>query len=232
MKKLMDGFVRFRQEVYPGMQPLFQMLSGGQHPRALFVTCSDSRVEPSLLMQADPGDLFICRNAGNIVPPWGDAQGGVTATIEYAVQALSIPHIVICGHSDCGAVKAMLHPEKLTAMPTVAMWLNFAESARRVVTESCHGCDEDEMVQRMTFENVLTQITNLSTHPSVASALARGSVKLHGWVYNFERGQLVAFDAEKGDFVELTAEAVADMPHATPKVRRASYSISPPKVGA
>lgn len=176
-------------------------------------------------MQADPGDLFICRNAGNIVPPWGDNQGGVTATIEYAVQALSVPHIVVCGHSDCGAVKAMLHPEKLTSMPTVAMWLNFAESARRVVAESCQGCSEDEMVNRMTFENVLTQITNLSTHPAVASALARKAVRLHGWVYNFERGQLVAFDAEKGEFVELSGERIADMPDATPKVRRASYSI-------
>jgi carbonic anhydrase len=225
VKKLIDGFVRFRQEVYPGMQPLFQMLSGGQHPRALFITCSDSRIEPSLLMQADPGDLFICRNAGNIVPPWGDNVGGVTATIEYAVQALSVPHIVICGHSDCGAVKAMLHPEKLTSMPTVAMWLNFAESARRVVTESCQGCGDDEMVDRMTYENVLTQIMHVSTHPAVASALARDAVKLHGWVYNFERGQLAAFDAKEGQFVELTGENIADMPHATPRVRRVSYSL-------
>lgn len=225
MKKLIDGFVRFRQEVYPGMQPLFQMLSGGQHPRALFITCSDSRIEPSLLTQADPGDLFICRNAGNIVPPWGDNVGGVSATIEYAVQALSVPHIIICGHSDCGAVKAMLHPEKLTSMPTVAMWLNFAESARRVVVENCCGCEEDQLIERMTYENVLTQIMHLSTHPSVASALARGAVRLHGWVYNFERGQLVAFDASRGEFVELTPECIANMPDATPQVRRTTYSF-------
>lgn len=230
MKKLIDGFVRFRQEIYPGMQPLFQVLSGGQHPQALFITCADSRIDPSLLTQASPGELFICRNAGNIVPPWGDTQGGVTATIEYAVQALSIPHIIVCGHSDCGAVKAMLHPEKLTSMPTVAMWLNFAESARRVVVENCAGCNEDELVNRMTYENVLTQLTHLSTHPSVASALARGAVKLHGWVYNFEKGQLVAFNAEEGRFVELTADAIENMPDATPKVRRATFSL--PGAGA
>lgn len=225
MKKLIDGFVRFRQQIYPGMQPLFQVLGAGQKPRALFITCSDSRIDPSLLMQASPGELFICRNAGNIVPPWGDSQGGVTATIEYAVQALSIPHIIVCGHSDCGAVKAMLHPDKLTSMPTVAMWLNFAESARRIVIESCAGCTEDEMVNRMTYENVLTQLTHLSTHPAVASALARSAVRLHGWVYNFEKGRLVAFNAEQGEFQELTADSIQNMPDATPRIRRASYSL-------
>lgn len=223
MKKLIDGFVRFRQEIYPGMQPLFQMLGGGQHPRALFITCADSRIDPSLLTQADPGDLFICRNAGNIVPPYGDTQGGVSATIEYAVQALSVPHIILCGHSDCGAVKAMMHPEKLTSMPTVAMWLNFAESARRVVLDGNPGGDEDALVEAMTYENVLLQIMHLSTHPSVASALARGTLKLHGWVYNIQRGQVEAFSLEEGRFVELTNESIEHMPDATPRIRRATY---------
>src|SRR5512140_1034345 len=113
MERLLRGLSKFQNEVFPKQKHLFQQLADRQNPRALFITCADSRVVPQLITQADPGDLFICRNAGNIVPPYGEMNGGVSATIEYAVMALEVRHLVICGHSDCGAMRAVMNPEKV-----------------------------------------------------------------------------------------------------------------------
>jgi carbonic anhydrase len=219
MRKYVDGYLKFRNEVYPEMAPLFKRLKGEQHPEALFITCSDSRVVPALITQSDPGDLFLIRNAGNIVPPYGEVHGGVSATIEYAVVALKVPHIVICGHSDCGAVKGMLHPEKLTDMPVVAKWLGFAEVARRVVVDQHQGANETQLVKALTYQNVVAQLDHLKTHPSVAMALARGSLRLHGWVYDIEKGAIQAYDMSRNAFVDL-GEQPGEMPHATPRQRR------------
>src|SRR5919199_3192505 len=136
MDHLLSSYQRFRSEVYPEHRQLFESLATGQHPSVLFITCSDSRVVPDLIMQSDPGDLFVCRNAGNIVPPYGEMTGGVSATIEFAVAVLNVSSIVICGHSDCGAMKALLHPEKVQDLPTVRAWLRQAETPRRMVMEN------------------------------------------------------------------------------------------------
>src|SRR5262245_46408318 len=130
--QLAERYAKFRREVFPQHQELFENLAASQSPSVLFVTCSDSRVVPDLILQSRPGDLFICRNAGNIIPPHGELAGGVSATIEYAVDVLQVRAIIVCGHSDCGAMRALLHPEKLTHLPTVARWLRQAESARRI----------------------------------------------------------------------------------------------------
>jgi len=216
MKRLIEGLVRFQREVFPAKQQLFRRLADGQNPRALFITCADSRVVPDLITQSAPGDLFICRNAGNIVPPYGEMNGGVSATIEYAVMALGIRNIIVCGHSDCGAMKAVFHPEKVKNLPTVESWLRHAESARRVVQENYVGLTEEESVQLLTKENVVAQLDHLRTHPSVASRIARGELNLYGWVYQIHSGQMTAYDAELGDFLPLTENS---MPDATPKPR-------------
>lgn len=221
MKKLLAGFARFRREVFPEQEPLFQRLKGEQNPQALFITCSDSRVVPGLITMTDPGDLFLIRNAGNIVPAYGEVHGGVTATIEYAMMVLKVPHIIICGHSDCGAVKAMLDPEKLGDMPTVVEWLRHAEVARRVVNAHYGEADTRQRADAMTFENVVCQLEHLRTHPSVAVALSRGEVQLHGWVYDIAHGTIKAFDASEGRFVDL--DRAGPPPHATPRPRRLSY---------
>ena len=125
MNKLLEGIQQFQSSVYPRYKGLFRQLASTQKPRALFIACADSRLMPEMLTQSGPGDLFICRNAGNIVPPYNDHAGGVTATIEYAVAVLRVPNIIICGHSDCGAMKGVLHPESVRGMPTVARWLRW-----------------------------------------------------------------------------------------------------------
>jgi carbonic anhydrase len=190
MKRLIDGALRFQGEVYQEHRDLFLELAAGQQPEALLITCSDSRVAPDLIVQAKPGDLFICRNAGNIAPPYSDVNGGVTATIEYAVAALNVKHIIVCGHSDCGAMKALLHPEKLQGLPSVKSWLHHASRAEVVVRENHPELDEKARIDALIEENVLAQLDNLRTHPCVASRLKSGTLSLHGWVYDIESGQI------------------------------------------
>src|SRR5262245_46765637 len=135
MRKILEGLTRFQQEVYPQKRDQFERLAHNQQPEYLFITCSDSRIVPNLITQTDPGDLFIIRNAGNIIPPYGEMQGGVSASIEYAVVALGVKHVIVCGHTDCGAMKGVLHPEKVAAMPMVAAWLRHGDTARRIIED-------------------------------------------------------------------------------------------------
>jgi carbonic anhydrase len=212
MRKLLEGVQRFQSGVYPRYKSLFGELASAQHPQALFITCADSRLMPEMLTQCSPGDLFVCRNAGNIVPPYDDRAGGVTATIEYAVSVLKVPNIIICGHSDCGAMKGVLHPESVQGMPTVSRWLHHAESARRMVMEN-HNCpDEKTRLQRLTEENVIAQLEHLKTHPPVIVALARGDIKLYGWTYQISTGDISSYDARIGQFVPIHSANVSATP--------------------
>ncbi|MBL8234727.1 MAG: carbonic anhydrase [Bryobacterales bacterium] len=203
MNKLLKGYQHFHDDIFPEKKPLFEKLAGEQHPRALFITCADSRVLPDLITQAEPGDLFINRNAGNIVPPYGERNGGVSATIEYAVLALGVRNIIVCGHSDCGAMRAVMHPEKVKDMPTVASWLFHAETARRIVDENYSELEGEKKLNVLIHENVLAQLDHLRTHPSVASRLTRGQLSLYGWVYDIRTGDIDSYDAETGHFVPL-----------------------------
>lgn len=128
MEKLIRGIHEFQSTHFSPQRELFQRLAGGQRPDALFITCSDSRIDPSLLTQTKPGELFILRNAGNIVPPYGAANGGEGATIEYAIRALGIRDIIVCGHTHCGAMQGLLQPEALEDLPAVRSWLSHAEA--------------------------------------------------------------------------------------------------------
>lgn len=200
MQKLIQGIHQFRQENFRPLQGLFEQLSKGQNPETLFITCSDSRIDPNLLTHSQPGDLFILRNAGNIVPPHGAANGGEAATIEFAVAALGIKDIIICGHSHCGAMKGLLQPEMVASLPAVAAWLSHAETTRRIVRENYGHLDGDRLVTATVEENVLVQLENLRTLPAVASRLVRGDLHLHGWVYKIETGEVFAYDFTSGQF--------------------------------
>ena len=215
MKNLVDGVIKFQDEIFPARRELFRKLASNQSPQALIITCSDSRIVPDMLMQCEPGDLFICRNAGNLVPPWGDMTGGVTATIEYAVMALGIKNIIVCGHSDCGAMRAVLHPEKVKDLPAVRHWIGNAERPRRLVLDHYADLSPAEQLQVLTEENVLAQLDHLRTHPSVASRLAAGDLRIYGWVYNIETGQILTYDIEQEQFMPLRS---ADQ-DATPRQR-------------
>lgn len=215
LQHIVEGFQRFRQEVFPQQKALFKKLAHQQTPRAMFITCADSRIVPELITQSDPGDLFVTRNVGNVVPPYGQMMGGVSTAIEYAVMALGVQHIIICGHSDCGAMKAVLDPQSLERMPTVKAWLRHAEVAKTVVADNC-GCADHTTLGILTEENVVAQLDHLRTHPSVASRLACGQLFIHGWVYDIETSEIKAYDAEQGAFRQI---GDGPLPMATPRPR-------------
>ena len=195
----------------------------GQAPFAVFVACSDSRVVPEILTQREPGEIFVVRNAGNIIPSYGPAAGGVSASIEYAVAALGIEDLVVCGHTDCGAMKAILRENRLDKMPAVASWIKHAAAAKEIVEATLpEGADERTRLHALVHENVLCQIRNLQTHPVVAAKFATGRLRLYGWVYNIETGSVKTYDAETGGFVPLTTGQPV---YATPKSRLA-YPMS------
>lgn len=148
-------------------------------------------------------DLFIIRNAGNVVPAFGQAVGGVTATIEYTVMALGVKDIIICGHSNCGAMGGVLYPEKVAHMKSVAAWLRYGEPARLVVEQNYNHLSGDELRHVLTEQNVLDQLNNIRTHPSVTAGLAKGTLKLHGWVYDIGEGDVTAFDSAADRFFTL-----------------------------
>jgi len=205
MQNLVEGIHEFQRNIFSQEKRLFETLVAGQKPLALFITCSDSRIDPNRLTQTKPGELFILRTAGNIVPPYGAVYGGEAATIEYAVSALNVKDIVLCGHSHCGAMSGLLHPDMIEKMPAVQAVLKHAEATRRIVEENYqHLSEEDTRLTLTVEENVLVQLENLRTHPSVAAALGRKALKIHGWVYKFETGRVFAFDPDQGQFLELT----------------------------
>lgn len=206
MNKIRAGLSRFQSEIFPQRRELFRRLAHEQHPRALFITCADSRVDPTLITQSEPGDLFICRNAGNIVPPYGGMVGGMTASIEYAVAVLQVPHIIICGHSDCGAMTGVLHPEKTRGLPNITNWLTYSQAALQIVDETSPNLPEADRLHGLIEQNVLGQVQNLRTHPHVAARLASKKVQLHAWVYDIETGGVVAFDEREGSFAALSPE--------------------------
>jgi carbonic anhydrase len=208
MKSIVEGVLKFQKDAFPGLSDLFKQLATTQNPSALFITCSDSRVVPELLTQQDPGDIFVIRNAGNIVPSYSSEPGGVTATVEYAVAVLGVTDIVVCGHSDCGAMTAISSCKCLDHLPAVASWLRHADSAKAVNASRTHISPAARLTS-MVRENVIAQLLNLKTHPSVALALEQGRLKLHGWVYDIETGSIVALDGESNRFVSL-----AEFPHA------------------
>ena len=203
IQKLVSGIHHFQQRVFGTQRELFARLANGQQPQTLFITCSDSRIDPNLITHTIPGDLFVMRNAGNLVPAYGAAAGGEVATIEFAVAGLQVTDIVICGHSHCGAMKGLLQPELVAEMPAVARFLDHAEATRRVVRAKYKHLSGAELLEATIEENVVSQLENLQTHPAVAVGLAEGKLRLHAWVYEIETGDVYAYDGEDGQFRSL-----------------------------
>ena len=205
MNELMGRVFHFQKHVFPDQSALYGRLArDGQNPTTLMISCADSRVVPEEICHADPGDLFVCRNAGNIVPPFATGNGGVTSTVEYAVVALGVSDIIVCGHSECGAMKGLAgDPAKLEGMPNVAAWLRHGAAARQVVDKSYPELDEAARARAVALENVVVQLAHLRTHPSVAAAIAQGKLSLHGWFFDIEGGKVLALDGVSGRFEEI-----------------------------
>lgn len=203
VKELVSGIHHFRTQAFRVHQALFEELAHGQNPGTLFITCSDSRIDPNLLTNAKPGTLFMLRNAGNIIPAYSGDGGGEVATIEFAVAGLGVTDIVVCGHSYCGAMKGLLHPEALKELPAVADWLKHSESTRRIVKSKYPHLQGEDLLDICTEENVLVQVENLQTHPAVAVGLAEGKLKLHAWLYEIETGVVHSYDPAAAQFLPL-----------------------------
>jgi carbonic anhydrase len=219
MNELIGRVLRFEKDVYSIRSELYgQLASRGQSPKALMISCADSRIVPEHVMQAEPGDLFVCRNAGNIVPPFAQMNGGVSSTVEYAVAALGVRDIIICGHSDCGAMKAVADPHCVHDMPNVAAWLRHSSAAHRVVRDAYPDLGNGDLVRAISMENVVAQLSHLRTHPTVAAGMARGEISLHGWFIDIHAGQILALDGVTGQFVAV--QDGVPLPVAQPAERR------------
>jgi carbonic anhydrase len=197
VEKLLGGISRFQKDFYPEHQDLFEKLALGQRPDALFITCADSRIDPCLLTQTEPGELFICRVIGNIVPPYPDKLGGVSATIEYAVGVLKVAAVIVCGHTDCGVMRGALNPDALADFPNVTAWLRYAQ------VEDRESAPSPDFLLSLAERNVVEQLKNLRSHPTVAARLKQGDLNLYGWVYHIGPGTVTAWDETSGKFVAL-----------------------------
>jgi carbonic anhydrase len=203
MDKIIRGVHEFQGHPFSEKESLFSELASGQSPRSLFVTCSDSRVVPNLVTQTNPGELFVIRNAGNLVPKYEqDQPTSEAATIEYAVNALKVPNIIICGHSRCGAMGGLLALDQLDALPVVQSLLSKETAADRVREKNPNASAED-LLKYTIQENVLVQIENLKTHPCVTAAIDEGRLSLHGWVYQFETGDVFIHSDRSSSFASV-----------------------------
>jgi carbonic anhydrase len=208
MRQLIDGICAFQQDVFPSIRRRFEKLVTGQQPRTLFITCSDSRIVPHLLTQSGPGELFVLRVAGNLVPPATAPPTGEAATIEYAVTVLKVSDLVVCGHSHCGAISALFSPDTLEQLPAMKQWLAHANAtAREFVDASGGGVPDSDLITAAIQHNVVTQLAHLRTYPVVAEAESRGELSLHGWFYRFETGETLQLNDSSQTFVSIMTSA-------------------------
>jgi carbonic anhydrase len=200
LERILRGIAEFQTAVYPSQREMFETLARGQQPIALFITCADSRVVPNLITQTGPGELFVERNPGNLVPHHEEFVGGVSASVEYAMLVLKVPLVIICGHTDCSVMKGLLHPENVEQLPAVRQWMRHAARLPEQVLRGAAYASEKEKLNLVTQHNVLLQIENLKTHPSVRSRLDAGELEIGGWVYDIGAGSGWAVNPVTGNF--------------------------------
>jgi carbonic anhydrase len=200
LDKLIEGHKRFLKDVFPQRRSHFHLLAESQAPQWLFITCSDSRIVPDMILGTEPGDLFISRNAGNVIPVTANDVDGTTATIEYAVEVLKVPYVIVCGHSDCGAMKAALDRKALELLPKAKRWLQHVEGAfsHRQPLNPADG--EHAELCSLIRGNVVAQLHNLKAQPAVAKAMAHGSLQAFGWYYDILTGRIEQYDEQARRF--------------------------------
>jgi carbonic anhydrase len=207
MQRLVHGIQRFQNHVVQANQDLFERLAQGQNPMAMFITCSDSRINPNLLTQTEPGELFVLRNVGNIIPPAGTSNNGEAAAVEFAVEGLGIRDIIVCGHTHCGAMKGLLDMPSIKTMQHVRKWLRHAEATQQIVEENYKHLTGEARLTVATEENVLVQLRHLQAMPPVAAAMGRGELNVYGWMYKIDTGEVFQYDWEERQFLPLSAVA-------------------------
>ncbi|HET9953699.1 MAG TPA: carbonic anhydrase [Polyangiaceae bacterium] len=206
MQKLVKGIHSFQKGYFATHRQLFEQLAqAGQRPETLFITCSDSRVVPNLIMDAAPGELFIVRNVGNVVPR-ADLPGGTAAAIQYAVEVLNVENIIVCGHTQCGAMNAVLRPETMESLPFVKRWLAQTSNVKQVIEERYGHLDAEARVTAAAQENVLAQLESLREYPFIRDRLDEGKLLVSGWMFDIGRGKIFDFDPDQSEFVPLLAD--------------------------
>lgn len=206
MQKLVQGIHSFRQGFFADHRQLFEQLaSAGQRPETLFITCSDSRVVPNLITNAAPGELFMIRNVGNVLPR-PDLPGGTAAALEYAVEVLEVENIIVCGHTQCGAMEAILNPERMANLPYVRRWLAETDRVRQVIEERYAHLDPQARLTAAVEENVLVQLENLREYPFVTRRLDAGKLRVSGWVFQLATGRVFDYHPVTGEFLPLLGE--------------------------
>lgn len=203
MERLIEGYKRFTAEVFPQRRAQFRLLADSQAPEFLFITCSDSRIVPDLILGTGPGDLFIARTIGNVIPVASDDVDGVTASVEYAVDVLRVRHVIVCGHSDCGAMKAALDRKNLEHLPKARRFLAHVEAAfnHRQPLNPADG--ESAELAALIRGNVVAQWLNLREQPAVARALREGRLAVHAWYYDILTGRIEQYDEHTRRFAPL-----------------------------
>jgi carbonic anhydrase len=206
MKKLLDGIVDFRKRILPTCRDKFAELAKGQNPDALLVTCSDSRVAPNWFASTDPGDLFVVRNVGNLVPPAGTGPnpkligGSVLAAAEFSILRLNVSHIIVCGHSECGAMQTLLAENPPNDTPYLKSWLTYGEPALKKLKQETAFDSKLSRVNQLSQFNVLQQIEHLKSHSFIRKQVEENKVQIHGWWFDIAKADVYAFEKDAGKF--------------------------------
>jgi carbonic anhydrase len=203
-QKLVKGIHSFQRGFFASHRELYhQLATAGQQPETLFITCSDSRVDPTLITNSAPGELFIVRNVGNVVPNV-DLPGGTAAAIQYAVEVLNVENVIVCGHTQCGALKAILDPESVAHLDYVSRWVKSTIDVKKVIEEKYEHLSGEEKLNAAIQENVLAQIEHLRQYPFVANRMDSGKLQVNGWVFDVGRGEVYDYDPDIGEFLSLS----------------------------
>lgn len=212
MQKLVKGIHKFQRDFFATHRALFEQLATtGQQPETLFITCSDSRVVPNLITNASPGELFIVRNVGNVVPT-PKLPGGTAAAIQYAVEVLNVENIIVCGHTQCGALKAILEPETVQHLEFVKRWVGSTIRVKEVIEEKYAHLSGEALLNAAIQENVLAQLENLREYPFVAERLEAKKLHVNGWIFDVGRGEVFDYDPDHGEFLPLRLAELPSSP--------------------
>lgn len=211
MRNLLAGIHAFQRDGFGNQRALLERLADeGQRPQIALVSCSDSRVLPEMFTQAAPGDIFLIRNAGNIVPVDGGAVPSEAGSLEFAVEVLGVRDVVVCGHTHCGAIEAILEPERVAGLPSLARWLRASEETREIVSARYRHLSGEELRRVAVGEHVLVQLKHLRTLPFIAARLSEPDFGIHGWVYDMRTSQVQVYDVAAEAFRPL-AEVVPEL---------------------
>lgn len=202
MKKLLNGILDFRKTKRKEYAELFSQLSAFQSPDTLLIACSDSRVVPNLFASTDPGDMFVLRNVGNIVPEYGVMRGSVGAAVEFAVNQLQVKDIIVCGHSNCGAVQAIMDDLKFEG--DLGAWLKIGAEMKQIKPPSGDWTRLDLASQA----NTLLQIRRLNSYPTIKNAIQERNLRLHAWWFNITEAEVLRYDEERGQFIVLDEQEI------------------------